>query len=595
LINYPRYLTEKKGYKYPEETQSKVAGGLAKTAGFVGGAKNPIFKVMGITPASSLLKTSVAGGLSGAAYAQPMKSRVVSGVMGAALPGVAKGAEKAISKVPQATRFLSGRIINSLISPLLKDFSYGKNPGLGVAREGIVANSLDDLAIKIGGKRNQLGKEIGNVMKRNKSIVNTTGVLRPLDVALRYARKAPNINKNLISRLEGTREDLRGIIGGKDVKLSTASLAFEMKKQIGDLTKWTGAPSDDKVVNKALKMVYGRLKERIEKVVPEVKDLNERYANLVSAEVATLYRDKIASRQNMVGLAPKILSGGGAIYGLSTGNPEAIIAGIAVLGADKVLASPAFKTRLASGLMKMSNVDKARIFKAYPAIKNEITRVMNERYLSKNRLGVGLSIKDVSKEAKISTPNVMGGDTIPLGNKNIPVGKRAMQNLRAKKENSALLAEARKYKTAEEFIKDKDILYHGTQAPEFSQFEGITYFTKDKKEALGFAEGKHLGGKTGGKVRAIDVVSNLKNKKNVDEFIIDDLMEGNIDEAIKRELDIAKKEGFDSISFTHPSNYHDGEFEAIVPVDSSQIKTKSQLTALWHEAQKSLLKKATKK
>src|SRR3990167_4032611 len=45
------------------------------------------------------------------------------------------------------------RVINSLIKPLAKDFSYGKNPGRAVAEEGIVANNFDDLIENIRANR----------------------------------------------------------------------------------------------------------------------------------------------------------------------------------------------------------------------------------------------------------------------------------------------------------------------------------------------------------------------------------------------------------------------------------------------------------
>lgn len=138
-------------------------------------------------------------------------------------------------------------------------------------------------------------------------------------------------------------------------------------------------------------------------------------------------------------------------------------------------------------------------------------------------------------------------------------------------------------KTAPEFsrfVRDKVFtgkkaealkLYHGTQEKNIKEFKGITYFTTDPKEALGFANNNHrLGQKTKGAV--IEASNSLKKTKDVTMQIREDLMDGDVDLGIKRELEKAKKQGYDSISFEHPSNYTDGEFKAIVPVDSSKIK-----------------------
>ena len=145
------------------------------------------------------------------------------------------------------------------------------------------------------------------------------------------------------------------------------------------------------------------------------------------------------------------------------------------------------------------------------------------------------------------------------------------------------VAEARKFKSAEEFVGAQPKLYHGTSAKEFDQFSGINYFTKDPKEAQGFAQGVHLGGGKGGTIRIIEATHPMKNVKNIDDVVSEALIEGNLDETIAKELKIAQKEGYDTLSFTHPSNYTDGEFTAYVPVNNSLIKTKSQLTDFYNQ------------
>ena len=151
-----------------------------------------------------------------------------------------------------------------------------------------------------------------------------------------------------------------------------------------------------------------------------------------------------------------------------------------------------------------------------------------------------------------------------------------------------LAKEARKFKTAEEFVEAQPKFFHGTAAKEFEQFDplGINFFTKDPLEAQGFAEGVHLGGGKGGEQRVLEVTFPTKKVKNITKSVQEALETGDVDEAVAKGLDKAKEDGFDAISFSHPSSVGDGEFLAIVPVDNSLIKTKSQLTDFFNRTKR---------
>lgn len=114
--------------------------------------------------------------------------------------------------------------------------------------------------------------------------------------------------------------------------------------------------------------------------------------------------------------------------------------------------------------------------------------------------------------------------------------------------------------------------YHGTQAAKFDEFEGITYLTKDPDEAKGFAQGSHLGGGKGGEARVLNVSAEFKKVKDIDDKVMQALEDGNLDEVIAAEVKAAKKSGHDAVSFTHPSNYKEGDFIAYVPVENSKVK-----------------------
>ncbi len=157
-----------------------------------------------------------------------------------------------------------------------------------------------------------------------------------------------------------------------------------------------------------------------------------------------------------------------------------------------------------------------------------------------------------------------------------------------------LVTEARKYKSAEEFVRKADIfpeskiketIYHGT-AKKFDIFsdkyigenqqsdfgEGF-YFTDKKHIAKSFA--KDAGGDIIMEV-SLDIKNPAKNK---------DLLDMEIQSAIDDEMgfkdvgDVLKEKGFDGIEFTHT----DGSVEYVV-FNANQIKTKSQLTDIYNKA-----------
>ncbi len=286
------------------------------------------------------------------------------------------------------------RIINSLIKPLAKDFSYGKNPGRAVAEEGIIANNFDDLIDNIRASRQKIGQSIGFLSSKlsERPLLNIELALNPLDDAVKVAAKQNN--PTLLQRLNNVKRaitdvlepvvDDTGNLGIKSVGYRNLdSLTFKQTRnllsEIGDMTQFTGNPSDDKLVNSALKQVYGKIKETslkyAEAVNPELakefSKLTEKYADLHSAEIAAKYRDKIVERQNLIGLTPTVAGlGSGLITAIATGGatiPSAIV-GISAAVIDKLSATPGFKTRLAYILSKKTQQEANFLFRKIPAL-----------------------------------------------------------------------------------------------------------------------------------------------------------------------------------------------------------------------------------
>lgn len=310
------------------------------------------------------------------------------------LTGGALGAGGAV--LDKVGKNLGAKWINSLIKPLKKDFSYGKNPGRAVAEMGITGNSLDDLASNIGTARKQIGSQIGSIgdqVSQAKGItLNIADTLKPIDEAL--GRAAQTNNQAVFTRLQNVRraltEDLgRGIgEGGESTIISkgTRNLtklkyngAQSIKELVGDMTAWTGLHSDDKAVNAALQGVWRGIsdaqKKSVEKLSPalrtQLEKLNERYGDLTSAEIAAKYREAIHGRQNLVSLGDKLSAGAGLMTGLLTGTgPIGGGIGAATLaGASHLLGTTAAKTRIARALAKQSG-------KQFPGfLKTGATRV----------------------------------------------------------------------------------------------------------------------------------------------------------------------------------------------------------------------------
>jgi hypothetical protein len=153
-----------------------------------------------------------------------------------------------------------------------------------------------------------------------------------------------------------------------------------------------------------------------------------------------------------------------------------------------------------------------------------------------------------------------------------------------------LLEEAKKYKSAEEFVKAQPTVYHGTNA-KFEKFDtnkigdatgvgdwGDGFYFSDKKDvAKSFAE--DAGG---------DIVMevNLSGLKFADGNKLEKLPEiQNILDDGMGSTDIGeylKKKGYDGVKYKHNEG---GGIEYVV-YDPEKIKTKSQLTDIWKQANK---------
>ncbi len=121
---------------------------LAKGTSFVSPAAKALY-YGGRVAENAVLGGSFQAGMN-LADKKPIDEGVVtSSIVGAALPIAGLAASKGKEALQVAAGNTSERVINSLIKPSIKNFGYGKNPAQGIIREGIVANTMEDLGTQV--------------------------------------------------------------------------------------------------------------------------------------------------------------------------------------------------------------------------------------------------------------------------------------------------------------------------------------------------------------------------------------------------------------------------------------------------------------
>lgn len=318
LLNAPRAIVNKAGYDYPK-AQDKNVENVANIAGLVGGLKNPI----------SIKNPIAAGATYGALYSnkdnigldkQSLENRISGAAVGTAGGALLAGIQKGLN---------SGNVINKFIGTRKKDFLYGRNPGQAIADEKLIAGSPEDLSAQINDKLNKYGEQINNVVSKSYKKVNISDSIFPFNSAINKA--ASSNDQNLVNRLNEIKTAITNKLSldpatgniqvqfKRDLNSLSPLEATEIKRIIGEKAKFTGNPSDDKLVNNVLRQSYGNIRREIEKAVPEVTSLNQRYADLKVANIAIARKD--FSKTPFMGLLGGI--GRGAIGGFvaSHGNP----------------------------------------------------------------------------------------------------------------------------------------------------------------------------------------------------------------------------------------------------------------------------------
>jgi hypothetical protein len=220
---------------------------------------------------------------------------VAGGLLGAV--GLAKGYEA----LAPARNKLAGELINSIIKPRHKEYMFGKNPGQAVAQEGIWGTNLESIGSKVNSRLNELNtyaKQLRSLENNKSKTVDFSGVLEPFSETLDRLRKAPETHGAKINNAMGMVKDIVSNLPEGNLKEVPVETAYAIKKVAEDMQKWGVEDKADDLINKSLKQVYHNIDASIDTAIPELKPVNSRMSNLISAKTAIRNRLETLSKQD---------------------------------------------------------------------------------------------------------------------------------------------------------------------------------------------------------------------------------------------------------------------------------------------------------
>lgn len=276
-------------------------------------------------------------------------------------------------------KFLSSkvapRLIDEFIKPVSSAFRFNRDPGRTIATEGLVARNIEKLSGKIVQRQREVGKEIEKVLTQpgvSDKRIDISLLLSPIENGIKDAVESGE--QALVSRLQNLRDGLTKTFkeeGGKLIQTGDKNLllspleAQQFKIRLGKQTKWTGQAFDGEV-NQVRRQLYQKIDKAIDDVVPDIRELNERWAGLLTAEKAVEHRIDILKRNNVFGLGEGLVAKGSVVGSLATGNLAILASGFATAFGSKFLRSTAVRTQLASLFVKLSAEERNTITAALP-------------------------------------------------------------------------------------------------------------------------------------------------------------------------------------------------------------------------------------
>lgn len=348
---------------------------------------------------------------------------------------------------------------------------------------------------------------------------------------------SPTSNKTnvFVSKLRDVvKQQLDSATNGKYGKMTKAyQESLQLEQQIKKALSLTDKASLDTAFKKVNSVMRSNNEYRLSLLRELEKELGQDIGGIVAASQAQQFLPR--------GIIRPVL-GGGAVLGAGGGAIPSIITAMTV-------ASPRVVGEMIRGL----------------GLSKRMIRVLL------NKLRTSNASQAVIKELEKIAGSQGGYARIPgLKGNGAATPKTA----------SSLLQEARKYKSAEEFVKAQPTYYHGTNA-KFDTFEGGHKGIKvDTNGGFYFSPYKETAKNFGENIK--EVVLDIKNPKIAKTYREIGLLK-------KSDIQQAIKEGYDGYYFKPSkedlaSGYMKPYNEEWVAFYPEQIKTKSQLKDIWNKA-----------
>lgn len=409
---------------HPDDPNNITAGqalGTTINAGLTAltGGTSSVAKQAGLTGAKALAAKAAENAVIGGGFqvgsnlseGKPIGENVgMSSLLGAAIPLGGTIASKTKGAILNKSKPLAETFINSLIKPLNKNLAYGHNPARGIIREKIIDNNINGLSQKVSGKISEVGGRIGELgqkLDQGGLSLDLTPALAPINEAIERAAKS--YNTSLFNSLNNVKTalvhelkvgvDEKGapaIIRGDARNLLTTSYrgSVEFLDNISEHTRFTGMISDDKALNAATQKAYGITREIMnqgagsidQKVGVEIRDLNQRYGDLLSAKSAINHRDVVLKRRDFLNIADKFSIPISVVSSLMTGFATgdwskaglALATQLGIVAGTKALGSTASKTRIAQFLSRLTPEERNGILNSTPVLKNYYERLTGQ-------------------------------------------------------------------------------------------------------------------------------------------------------------------------------------------------------------------------
>ena len=507
-----------------------------------------------------------------------------------------KGATKATSKVAGEIIPTADRLVNFQVSKAL-DLTAGDIKNINLATGNEVGEFLATKNL-IRGNKIETTKALQDFFNENYKIVReeigkVKNTYKPTKVP-RYKQALEEIQKQVgeTTGLEDVTKEINSLLKKKSIELNDVQRVKELLDEHFSLYKVTGDVKEG-VAKQGLSNLRKELKDFIEK---EVKNNVGTDIGVLNNEVSTAKStlNAIEARSTRGLTASNLKIGDIGVFGVGSmfGGP---LAGVAAVAAKKILGTSAVRLKFAKWLDGISDARKVKIRKTLLGgkVPEEVNKLLNQSNSIPKAISTNITKKNASISPKSTTKSLKGKGETP-------------------KQLDPLAAEARKYKSAEEFVKAQPKLFHSGTADIKEVNLGKTKFSKTFYLSDNADYAKSFGGKNSTiNEMVIDTKAKLIDLRKPTEQQI-----AEISQAIQREVGKPAKygEGFSFYPYSttdvingikagkaHYSELpqikqilkglgYDGQITAEVPYaknigiwNKDVIKTKSQLTDFYNK------------